>query len=132
MFCIRMGFPLGGWWDGEWGCCQPSSSEISLMVNTCNNTQERIWFLSVHQTEKVMGVEQAPDGNHMVVLGSIAKKNSDFLVSVKNGHLTRRSTWIAYDRCHWPSVKYPLPATDLSCKECSELDKDFTSNFCQI
>jgi hypothetical protein len=77
----------------------------------------------VDEARRTLGTRLAPDGNDVEQFKytlNIAKSWSE---NIRTNKLSRAMAWGAFQSTTWPKIRYSLPATSLSNKQCEEIDK---------
>ncbi len=77
--------------------------------------------IETHQAMTTLGVDIAPDGN--LIQQECKMKNISILWAdqMRTGKLSHIESWTALHSTLWKSLEYPLPALNLTKKQCEEI-----------
>jgi hypothetical protein len=68
-----------------------------------------------------LGVDLAPDGNLLQQAEKMRRASILWADQMRTGRLSRSDYWIALHSTLWKSLEYPLPALNLSKKQCEKI-----------
>jgi hypothetical protein len=103
-----------GWDQGNWFYLSVASQPGTLTIPVPNGNPVTITRHEPSEGIKVMGVMQALDGNMTAQLDTLCAKATQWGTQIKEGWNPRHLARNALDTMIWPSLKYPLPASNLS------------------
>jgi hypothetical protein len=109
------------WKNGNWYYRSREETEATLRVKDIQGNIKELKRIDYHQAMTTLGVDLAPDGN----LEQQARKMKDSAIlwadQMRTGKLSRTESWIAFHSTLWRSLEYPLPALNLTKKQCEEI-----------
>ena len=88
-------------------------------------SQQYLGRLEPNQADRVLGVRLPLDGNMGVEYKFRCKQIRDFSEKVYNAPLTHRDAWIIYESRYRAIIRYPLPVSMFSRKQCDTIQKPF-------
>lgn len=109
------------WVGNTWQYAGIQDSPGDLWVNNIANNRKVIKRLEPYQVYETLGVFLAPDGNpeqQILKLKNVAIKWADGLCT---GSISKNEVWIALHSTIMRTLIYPLPALQLTKKECEAI-----------
>ena len=97
--------------NGKWQLHSKSSFPATLQAPDEQGNLVDLQRLETHESVKVVGVEQALDGNMDGQLEALKKQCDDWAISIRKGYITRQDAWLFLQTKLWPSLRYPLLST---------------------
>ena len=71
--------------------------------------------------EETLGILIAPDGNRKQQVEKMIQQGKDWVEKRQAGNLSRTEIWTAWQSTIWRALIYPLPALNLTQKECEAI-----------
>jgi hypothetical protein len=109
------------WKNGNWHYCPIEETEATLSVKDIHGEIKVLKRIDYHQAMTTLGVDLAPDGN----LEQQARKMKDTATlwadQMRTGKLSRTEYWLAFYSTLWRTLEYPLPALNLTQKQCEDI-----------
>jgi hypothetical protein len=109
------------WKDGIWDYATIADTPAALEVRDSQGVLRQLERLEPSEARRTLGVRLAPDGNNRAEhehLRSISEQWADYICT---GFLPRPLVWTALMTTIFPKLRYPLPATTFSRKECKSI-----------
>ena len=111
------------WKNGDWRYATPEETPAFLTVRNCKGERLPLERLASDNAQRTLGVRQAPDGNNEAQFQYMVEVAKVWADNIRTGHLPRRLTWQSLTTAILKTLEYPLTATTLTEKECSEIMK---------
>lgn len=114
-----------GWNQGKWSYASKASQPGSLSIPVPNGDPVTITRHEPLEAIKVVGVMQALDGNMDAQLNTLRDKTNKWGEQIREGWIPRHLARKALDTMIWPSLRYPLPASNLMEREGTQITQAF-------
>jgi hypothetical protein len=102
------------WEQRQWVYASAASQPGTLTIRVPNGDPVLITQHEPSEAIKVVGVMQALDGNMTTQLETLQKKADQWGEQICDGWIPWKLTRKALDMMIWPSLRYPLPASNLT------------------
>jgi len=102
------------WNDGQWHYATKATFPGELSIPNSDGTRTIITRHEPSDAIKVVGVLQALDGNMTAQTESLRERADMWGAQIRDGWIPRNLARKALDTMIWPSLRYPLPACNLS------------------
>jgi hypothetical protein len=102
------------WERGQWLYASTVSQPGTLTIPVPNGDPVLITRHEPSEAIKVVGVMQALDGNMTAQLETLQQKADQWGEQIRDGWIPRNLARKALDMMIWPSLRYPLPASNLT------------------
>jgi hypothetical protein len=106
---------------GSWRYKSIQECPGSLYVQDINGVHQEIRRFEASHAETTLGVDLAPDGNTLQQekkMKALAIKWAD---GMQTGKISPSETWLAITSTIWKTLSYPLPAINLSKRQCENI-----------
>ena len=102
-----------------------AAKDIPQDISVVDPKGRRVVIKKMDATDamEVMGVWQAADGNMDSQVEALKDKADAWAASLGNGYLHQRSVWMAFRGSLWSSLRYSLPATNMTADEAQSILK---------
>jgi hypothetical protein len=114
-----------GWDQGRWFYSSVASQPGTLSIPVPSGDPVIITRHEPSEAIKVVGVMQALDGNMNAQVDTLRVKATQWGTQIKEGWIPRHLARKALDTMIWPSLKYPLPASNLTEQEGGQIIQGF-------
>lgn len=111
--------------NGKFGYNTSASLPAALQVGDLEDGGFIVERVEPSTAIKAVGVYQAADGNMVEQLKDLKERANKWGHAIHAGWLPRALAWQAMRRHIWPSLKYPLPATNFTETEGYEITQQF-------
>jgi hypothetical protein len=117
------------WDNGQWFYTSPTSQLGILTIPVPNGDPIIVTRHDVSDAIKVVSVTQALDGNMAAQVTVLQTKAELWGKQISEGWVPRHLAQIAIDSMIWPSLRYPLPACNLTEQQGNQITQTL---YCQI
>ena len=107
------------WRGGKWSYSRSSSPLIDMATPRGRRSIER---LPVNKAMEILGVMLAPDGNSRDQVKKLRSITEEWASAVKSRHVRNDEAWEYYQTTVRKTLEYPLAATTLSKRQCTEIE----------
>ena len=105
---------LGFWWDnGQWKYHTKGTLPAEVRLVNEEGDLEAIKRLEPSEATKVVGLFQAMDGNMTAQFEDLEQRATKWGKAIKKHKVPDRIAWQGLSTVIWPSLKFPLAATNL-------------------
>ena len=111
------------WVDGQWFYSSPASQPGTLTIPIPDGEPAIIHRYDVTEAIEVVGVTQALDGNMDAQVMALQTKAETWGKQISEGWVPRYLARKAIDSMIWPSLRYPLPACNLTEHQGNQITK---------
>ena len=108
------------WHKGMW-IYKGKRAEQKLVVRDAQENLQEILQMEAHESQEMLGVYLAPDGNQLQQLQEFEKRAMTYAEKARTANLHRHEVWISLQTMVMKSIEYPLSVTTLNEKECNDL-----------
>jgi hypothetical protein len=116
------------WERGLWFYASKTSQPGTLTIPVPNGNPVTITRHEPSEAIKVVGVMQALDGNMMAQVDILQAKANKWGEQIQDGWIPRNLARKALNMMIWPSLRYPLPASNLTDRQGEQITKEFYRN----
>jgi hypothetical protein len=109
------------WQDGEWHYASIDDAPATLQIPDHSGAMHTIERLEPTEARRTLGVRLAPDGNNQTECEYLRQVSIEWADRIRSGHLPRPLVWTALTSTILPKLRYPLPATTMSKKQCDSI-----------
>jgi hypothetical protein len=113
------------WERGTWSYASTASQPGTLTIPVPNGDPVTITRHEPSEAIKVVGVMQALDGHMSAQMETLRSKANQWGEQIRDGWIPRNLAWKALDMMIWPSLRYPLPASNLTEQQGEQITKAF-------
>jgi hypothetical protein len=109
------------WKHGIWEYASIADTPARLEVHDSQGVLHQLERLEPSEARRTLGVRLAPDGNNRAECEHLREVSEQWADYIRTGFLPRPLVWTALMSTVFPKLRYPLPATTLSKKECDSI-----------
>jgi hypothetical protein len=109
------------WRAGRWDYLSCAKSPVSFSVKDINGVLRPVKRYKVWEAQETLGIYLAPDGNTKAQFNKMLQKVIQWSDHMRTGRISKRETWLAFISTIWQTLCYPLPAINLTRKQCDKL-----------
>ena len=108
------------WHKGKWTASNPGE-DFDLIATSATGEQVSLKRLYAHEASEMLGVLIAPDGNTNSLREYLRSAALHWSAKVSSGNPSQLEAWQALHSNISAKLKYPLPASSLSQKQCKSV-----------
>ena len=115
----------------NWGVATIESAkeftgEVGLISTSSGKPQiQQLERMEPNQADRVLGVRLPLDGNMKIEYLYRCKQIREFSKKVSDAPLDERDAWIIYESRYRAIIRYPLPVTQFTTKQCNKIQQPF-------
>lgn len=103
---------------GNWAYKKISECPGQITVRNITGERETLRRMDTNVAEQKLSIHLAPDGNRRQQAQKMRDIAIEWVGKMKEGHLSRTEMWTALQSTVWRALMFPLPALNLTRKEC--------------
>jgi hypothetical protein len=109
------------WHNGYWRYKTNEECPGSLHAFYIHADRKQLKHIPVSKAAETLGVHLAANSDTSAQMLHLETKVREWVDKMKAGVLTRQEMWVALQSTIWRTLLYPLPATNLSKKQCKKI-----------
>jgi hypothetical protein len=109
------------WQAGTWSYLPCAKSPATFTVQDIHGQTRPVNRFEVWEAQETLGVYLAPDGNTQAQFDKMYNKVIQWTDHMRTGRISKNEIWLAFTTTIWRTLCYPLPAINLSRKQCEKL-----------
>jgi hypothetical protein len=109
------------WTNRYWRYCYSKELPAVLSVQDISGNIKELSRLEPNGAKTTLGVNTASDGNLIQQASKMKAASVLWADQMRTGHLNKKDSSISFHSTLWRSLAYPLPAINLSKKQCGEI-----------
>jgi hypothetical protein len=106
------------WKSGLWTYHSCATSPASFEVRDITGILRPVKRYEVWEAQETLGVYLAPDGNTAAQFDKMLDKAVKWADNMRTGRISKNEVWLAFSSTIWRTLCYPLPALNLTKKQC--------------
>ena len=95
-----------------------SESPANILANDLYGNRKEIERIEPFHARTTLGVDLAPDGNTKQQVNSMREATIKWSDAMRTGKISKSDAWVALTSTIWSTLMYPLPALNLTKKQC--------------
>jgi hypothetical protein len=109
------------WKNGHWSYKAIDNCQGQLSAKDITRSRKVLTRVSVDQAKETLGVFLAPNGDTGTQALHMEEKAKDWVTQMRAGNLSRQELWTSLCSTIMPTLTYPLPASNLTKKQCEKI-----------
>ena len=105
------------WIRGSW-VPTDAGNNLHLHATDASGAQVELTYLPCHLASKMLGIWMAPNGNNEKLVSHLKDHALDWASKFQTSTASQLESWTALQSTISPQLKYPLPTSSLSEKDC--------------